>query len=97
LSTLVKDNQLAAANNYGTLGSILRPAVIRVGDVSRSPGERYAVTTMLTTAGGHVKVSSVFLVFVGLLALVVLAIAVGVHVFLAAVGHYAPWEQIWAG
>jgi hypothetical protein len=97
LSTLVKDNQLGAANNYGTLGSIRRPAVTRVSDVSRFTGERYAVTTMLTIAGGHVKVSSVFLVFVGLLALVVLAIAVGVHVFLAAVGHYAPWEQIWAG
>jgi hypothetical protein len=52
---------------------------------------------MLTIAGGHVKISSVFLVSIGLLALVALAIAVGVHVFLAAVGHYAPWEQIWAG
>jgi hypothetical protein len=52
---------------------------------------------MLTIAGGHVKVSSVFLVFVGLLAIVVMGIAIGVHVFLAAVGHYAPWEQIWAG
>jgi hypothetical protein len=32
-----------------------------------------------------------------LLALVALAVFVGIHVFLAAVGHYAPWEQIWAG
>jgi hypothetical protein len=52
---------------------------------------------MLTIAGGHVRVSSVFLVSVALVALVALAIAIGVHVFLAAVGHYAPWEQIWAG
>jgi hypothetical protein len=52
---------------------------------------------MLTIAGGQVKVSSVFLVSAVLLALVALAIAIGVHVFLAAVGHYAPWEQIWAG
>jgi hypothetical protein len=85
------------SENDGTLESILRPAVIHAGDVSRSPGKRYAVATMLTTAGGHVKVSSVFLVSVGLLALVLLAIAIGVHVFLAAVGHYAPWGQIWAG
>jgi hypothetical protein len=81
----------------GTLGSIFRPIVTRGGDVSRFPGERYADTTMLLTTGGHAKVSSVFLVSVGLLALVVLVIAIGVHVFLAAVGHYAPWEQIWAG
>src|ERR1700685_2397730 len=54
--TLVKDNQLGAANNYGTLGSIVRPTVTRVSDVSRFAGERYAVTTMLTIAGGHVKV-----------------------------------------
>ena len=52
---------------------------------------------MLKIADGHVKVFSVFLVSIGLLVLVALAIAIGVHVFLAAVGHYAPWEQIWAG
>jgi hypothetical protein len=52
---------------------------------------------MLTIAGGQSKVFSVFLVSIGLLALVGLVIAIGVHVFLAAVGHYAPWEQIWAG
>jgi hypothetical protein len=52
---------------------------------------------MLIITGSHVKVSSVFLVSIGLLVLVALAIAIGVHVFLAAVGHYAPWEQIWAG
>jgi hypothetical protein len=52
---------------------------------------------MLRIAGGHVKVFSVFLVTIGLLALVALVILVGIHVFLAAVGHYAPWEQIWAG
>jgi hypothetical protein len=52
---------------------------------------------MLTIAGGPVKVFSAFLVSIGLLALVALAIAIGVHAFLTAVGHYAPWEQIWAG
>ena len=52
---------------------------------------------MLTIAGGHAKVLNVFLLAVGLLALVALAVFVGIHVFLAAVGHYAPWEQIWAG
>ena len=52
---------------------------------------------MLTIAGGHVRLFSVFLVTIGLLALVALMIVVGIHVFLAAVGHYAPWEQIWAG
>jgi hypothetical protein len=52
---------------------------------------------MRTIAGGPVKVFSVFLVSIGLLALVALAIAIGVHAFLAAVGRYAPWEQIWAG
>ena len=52
---------------------------------------------MLTIARGHVKVCSVFLVSIGLLALVALAIAIGVHAFLAGVCHYAPWEQIWAG
>jgi len=61
------------------------------------PSCRYAVTTMLTVAGGQVKVFSVLLVSIGLLALVVLAVAIGVHAFLAGVGHYAPWEQIWAG
>jgi hypothetical protein len=44
-----------------------------------------------------VKALSVLLVSIGLFALVALAIAIGVHAFLAAVGHYAPWEQIWAG
>ena len=52
---------------------------------------------MLTIAGGHAKVFNVFLLAVGLLALASLVIVIGVHVFLAAVGHYAPWEQIWAG
>jgi hypothetical protein len=52
---------------------------------------------MLTIADGQVKSFSVLLVSIGVLALVVLAIAIGVHVFLAGVGHYAPWEQIWAG
>jgi hypothetical protein len=52
---------------------------------------------MLTIAGGHAKVFNIFLLGIGLLALVALAIFVGIHVFLAAVGHYAPWEQIWAG
>jgi hypothetical protein len=72
-------------------------AVIRVGDVSRCPGGSYAETKTLTIAGGQVKVFSIFLVSSGLLGLVALAIAIGVHLFLAAVGHYAPWEQIWAG
>ena len=52
---------------------------------------------MLTFAGGHAKVFNVLLLAIGLLALVVLGIFVGIHAFLAAVGHYAPWEQIWAG
>jgi hypothetical protein len=52
---------------------------------------------MLTIGGGHVKVFRVFLLTLGLLVLVALAIVIGVHAFLAAVGHYAPWEQIWAG
>jgi hypothetical protein len=52
---------------------------------------------MQTVASGEVKIVTVFLVSAGLIALVVLAIAVGVHAFLAGVGHYAPWEQIWAG
>jgi hypothetical protein len=52
---------------------------------------------MLTIADGQAKGFSVLLVSIGVLALVVLAIAIGVHVFLAGVGHYAPWEQIWAG
>ncbi len=52
---------------------------------------------MLTITDGPVKVFRVFLVSIGLLALVALAIVIGVHVFLAGVGHYAPWEQIWAG
>lgn len=43
------------------------------------------------------KAFTVLLVSIGMLALVALAIAIGVHAFLAAVGHYGPWEQIWAG
>jgi hypothetical protein len=57
----------------------------------------YADATMLITAGGQVKAFSVLLVSICLLAVVALVIAIGVHAFLAAVGHYAPWEQIWAG
>jgi hypothetical protein len=52
---------------------------------------------MLTVTGGHVNIFSVFLVAIGLVVLVGLVVVVGIHVFLAAVGHYAPWEQIWAG
>jgi hypothetical protein len=52
---------------------------------------------MLTIANGRGKVFTAFLVSVGLLALVALSIAIGVRAFLTAVGHYAPWEQIWAG
>jgi hypothetical protein len=52
---------------------------------------------MLAIAGGNVKIFSVFLVSISLAALVALAIVIGVHAFLAGVGHYAPWEQIWAG
>jgi hypothetical protein len=46
---------------------------------------------------GRLKVFRVLLVSIGVLALFALSIAIGVHAFLAAVGHYAPWEQIWAG
>ena len=52
---------------------------------------------MLIIAGGQVKGFSVLLVSICLLAALALVIAIGVHVFLAGVGHYAPWEQIWAG
>jgi hypothetical protein len=52
---------------------------------------------MVTIAHGPVNVLRIFLVSIGLLALFALGIAIGVHVFLAGVGHYAPWEQIWAG
>jgi hypothetical protein len=52
---------------------------------------------MLTRASGDVKVISVLLVSIAFVALVALGILVGVHAFLAGVGHYAPWEQIWAG
>jgi hypothetical protein len=52
---------------------------------------------MPTIAYGRGKVFTTFLVSIGLLALVALSIAIGVHAFLTAVGHYAPWEQIWAG
>jgi hypothetical protein len=57
----------------------------------------YAGTTMVTKASGDVKVLGVLLVSIGLIALVALGILIGVHAFLAGVGHYAPWEQIWAG
>ena len=57
----------------------------------------YADPTMLTKASGDVKVLSVLLVSIGLIALVALGVVIGVHAFLAGVGHYAPWEQIWAG
>jgi hypothetical protein len=76
---------------------IVHPAVTRVDDVSRCTGGRYAATTMLRIAGGQGRVFSVFLVSIGLFALVALGIAIGVHLFLAAVGHYAPWEQICTG
>ena len=59
--------------------------------------ERYADATMLIKASGDVKVLSVLLVWIALIALVALGVVVGVHAFLAGVGHYAPWEQIWAG
>jgi hypothetical protein len=52
---------------------------------------------MLTKASGDVKALSVLIVSIGLIALVALGILIGVHAFLAGVGHYAPWEQIWAG
>ena len=52
---------------------------------------------MLTKAIGDVKVISVLLVSIALVALVALGVVIGVHAFLAGVGHYAPWEQIWAG
>jgi hypothetical protein len=52
---------------------------------------------MLTFAGGHAKIVNILLLAIGLFALAALVIFVGIHVFLAAVGHYAPWEQIWAG
>ncbi len=52
---------------------------------------------MQTIAGGHAKVLNVVLLAIGLFALGTLAVFVGIHVFLSAVGHYAPWEQIWAG
>jgi hypothetical protein len=59
--------------------------------------QAYADATMVTKASSDVKVLSVLLVGIGLIALVALGIVVGVHAFLAGVGHYAPWEQIWAG
>jgi hypothetical protein len=52
---------------------------------------------MLTIVSGHAKVLNVVLLAIGLFALGALAVFVGIHVFLSAVGHYAPWEQIWAG
>jgi hypothetical protein len=52
---------------------------------------------MLTKASGDVKVLGVLLVSIGVVALIALGVIIGVHAFLAGVGHYAPWEQIWAG
>jgi hypothetical protein len=52
---------------------------------------------MLTVAHSHVNMLGVLLVAIGLVVLVGLVVVVGIHVFLTAVGHYAPWEQIWAG
>ena len=46
---------------------------------------------------GHGKGLSTLLVTIGVLALLALAVLFGIRVFLAAAGHYAPWEQIWAG
>jgi hypothetical protein len=46
---------------------------------------------------GHAKGLSTLLVTIGVLALVTLGVILGIHAFLAAAGHYAPWEQIWAG
>jgi len=68
----------------------------------RTAQERHAAKSrlrahMLTTAPGRVQVFRVLLVSIGLLALVALSIEVGVHAYLAAIGHYAPWQQIWAG
>ena len=39
------------------------------------------------------NVFSVLLVAIGLLVVVGFVVVVGIHVFLTAVGHYAPWEQ----
>jgi hypothetical protein len=75
----------------------LRPTVTHFGDVSQRPGSKYAVATMLTIANGRGRVFTAFLVSIGLFALIALSIAIGVRAFLTAVGHYAPWEQIWAG
>ncbi len=58
----------------------------------RTVAERHAAKSRL-----RAHMLTTLLVSIGLVALVVLSIAVGVHAFLAAVGHYAPWEQIWAG
>ncbi len=52
---------------------------------------------MLAMVGGQLKVFNVFLATIGVLAVVALFIFIGIHVFLTAVGHYAPWEQIWRG
>ncbi len=46
---------------------------------------------------GHATGFSTLLFTIGLLALIALFVVLGIHVFLAAVGRYAPWEQIWAG
>jgi hypothetical protein len=86
-----------AASGFPHFRVNLGSGVTLVGDVSRRSGGKYAVSTMLTIANGRGKVFTAFLVSIGLLALVALSIAIGVRVFLTAVGHYAPWEQIWAG
>jgi hypothetical protein len=52
---------------------------------------------MLIVGGGHGRIFTVFLLSIGMVALFLLVIAIGVHAFLTAAGHYAPWEQIWAG
>jgi hypothetical protein len=52
---------------------------------------------MLRVAESPTNLFIVVLVSIGLIAVVVLAIIIGVHAFLAGAGHYAPWEQIWAG
>jgi hypothetical protein len=65
--------------------------------LSRGAPGTYPFATLQTVASGEVKIVTVFVVSIGLIALAVLAIAIGVHAFLAGVGHYAPWEQIWAG
>jgi hypothetical protein len=52
---------------------------------------------MLRVAESQTNLFIVFFVSVGLIAVVVLAIIIGIHAFLDGAGHYGPWEQIWAG